>query len=49
MIAKEYYDNLPYHESWPMVTWKFVTDPNVHVYNRVKRKGNEKVSAESED
>eukprot|EP00158_Paraphelidium_tribonemae_P008139 Partr_v1_DN28487_c0_g2_i1_m42049 putative sphingolipid len=37
-IASEYYANLPYHKSWPMVTWKFVTDPNVTVWNRVKRK-----------
>lgn len=38
-IASEYYDNLPYHESWPLVTWKFVTDPSVGVWNRVKRQG----------
>ena len=42
-MASEFYDNLPYHESWPLVTWKFVTDPNVGVWNRVKRKGNVRV------
>lgn len=36
-IASEYYDKLPYHHSWPLVTWKFVTEPSVTVYNRVKR------------
>uniref|UniRef100_A0A7S3NLF9 Fatty acid desaturase domain-containing protein n=2 Tax=Aureoumbra lagunensis TaxID=44058 RepID=A0A7S3NLF9_9STRA len=36
-LASEYYDHLPYHESWPMVTWKFVFDPEVAVWNRVKR------------
>lgn len=38
-LASEYYDNLPYHESWPMVTWKFITDSQVSLYSRVKRKG----------
>jgi sphingolipid delta-4 desaturase len=37
-IASEYYDNLPYHESWPLVTWKFITDSRVSVYSRVKRR-----------
>jgi len=36
-MAPEFYDNLPYHKSWPMVIWKFITDPNVSTWNRVKR------------
>jgi sphingolipid delta-4 desaturase len=36
-LASEYYDTLPYHRSWPLVTWKFVMDPQVGVWNRVKR------------
>lgn len=36
-LAPEFYDNLPYHKSWPMVIWKFITDPNVSTWNRVKR------------
>eukprot|EP00300_Choanocystis_sp_HF-7_P041659 c8448_g1_i1.p1 GENE.c8448_g1_i1~~c8448_g1_i1.p1 ORF type:complete len:350 (-),score=31.54 c8448_g1_i1:183-1232(-) len=36
-IASEYYDNIPQHKSWPLVLWKFLTDPNVGCYNRVKR------------
>ena len=30
-------DELPYHSSWPLVTYKFVTEPTVGVWNRVKR------------
>ncbi|KAJ3215299.1 hypothetical protein HK099_006427 [Clydaea vesicula] len=41
-IAAEYYDTLPYHESWPMVTFQFVFGKNYSVWNRVKRK--EKIS-----
>jgi len=37
-FAPEYYNNLPYHKSWPMVMWKFITDPNVSTFNRVKRR-----------
>lgn len=36
-LASEYYDNLPYHKSWPLVTYKFVVEPTVGVWNRVKR------------
>jgi sphingolipid delta-4 desaturase len=39
-LAAEYYDSLPYHESWPLVTWKFVFTPEVGLWNRVKRRGN---------
>jgi sphingolipid delta-4 desaturase len=41
-LASEFYDNLPYHESWPLVTWRFVTDSRIGVWNRVKRKGDVK-------
>merc|ERR1711865_609079 len=46
-MAPEFYDNLPYHKSWPLVIWKFITDPHVSTYNRVKRetsKGKAKAS-----
>ena len=36
-IAPEFYDNLPYHRSWPLVLWKFLTEPHVSSYSRVKR------------
>ena len=36
-FAPEYYNNLPFHRSWPLVIWKFITDPNVSTFNRVKR------------
>ncbi|GAA5972949.1 hypothetical protein JCM11641_000335 [Rhodosporidiobolus odoratus] len=36
-LASEYYDPLPRHESWPGVTWKFITDPKVGMWSRAKR------------
>ncbi|NWZ29570.1 DEGS2 monooxygenase, partial [Asarcornis scutulata] len=37
-IAAEYYDNLPYHQSWIRVLWDFVFDDSISPYSRVKRK-----------
>ena len=36
-IAKEFYDPLPYHTSWPKVTFDFILDDNITLWNRVKR------------
>lgn len=36
-IAKEFYDPLPYHKSWPMVIWNFILDKDVGLWCRVKR------------
>jgi sphingolipid delta-4 desaturase len=36
-LASDYYQTLPSHESWVMVTWKFLSDPQVSAWNRVKR------------
>ena len=36
-LAGEFYEPLPSHESWPYVTWKFITDPNVGMWSRAKR------------
>ncbi|RWS09091.1 sphingolipid delta(4)-desaturase DES1-like protein [Dinothrombium tinctorium] len=36
-IAPEYYDNLCYHTSWVKVLYKYILDPNVGPYARVKR------------
>uniref|UniRef100_A0A8C6Z4L0 sphingolipid 4-desaturase n=2 Tax=Nothoprocta perdicaria TaxID=30464 RepID=A0A8C6Z4L0_NOTPE len=36
-IAAEYYDNLPYHQSWIRVLWAFVFDDTIGPYSRVKR------------
>jgi sphingolipid delta-4 desaturase len=36
--ASEFYDNLPYHKSWPRVLWKFIFDSRIGAKNRVKRK-----------
>ena len=36
-IAKEFYDPLPFHKSWPMVLYYFITDARVGLWCRVKR------------
>ena len=36
-IAKEFYEPLPHHTSWPMVIWDFILDHNVGLWCRVKR------------
>lgn len=36
-IAPEYYNNLKQVDSWTMLLWKFLTDPNVSSYSRIKR------------
>jgi sphingolipid delta-4 desaturase len=44
-VAKEYYEPLPSHKSWPYVTYKFITDPSVGMFSRAKRAGHgEKIS-----
>jgi sphingolipid delta-4 desaturase len=36
-IAPEFYDCLPYHSSWTYVLYKYITDPTVGPFARVKR------------
>lgn len=36
-LAPEFYDNLPYHSSWSYVLYKYITDPSVGPFARVKR------------
>ena len=36
-IASEFYDDLPYHKSWPMVLYHFIFDSKIGAKNRVKR------------
>jgi sphingolipid delta-4 desaturase len=43
-MCPEFYDNLPYHKSWTLVLWKFISDPNVSTWNRVKRNKKDKSS-----
>lgn len=38
MIAKEFYEDLPFHKSWVGVMWQFVWDKDVSLWCRVKRK-----------
>jgi sphingolipid delta-4 desaturase len=48
-IANEFYCDLPSHPSWVGVMWQFVTDEEVGLWCRVKRKeGGRKVGAGSE-
>ncbi|OTA08703.1 fatty acid desaturase [Trichoderma parareesei] len=37
-IAKEFYEDLPRHESWVYAIWRFIWDENVGITCRVKRK-----------
>jgi sphingolipid delta-4 desaturase len=41
-MAKEFYDPLPVHKSWPAVTWKFISDPRVGMWSRAKRQAGDK-------
>ena len=36
-IAKEFYEPLPCHKSWPLVLWQFILDKEVGMWCRVKR------------
>jgi len=36
-IAREFYEPLPHHTSWPAVLWYFILDKNVGLWCRVKR------------
>ncbi|SCZ97269.1 BZ3500_MvSof-1268-A1-R1_Chr4-2g07100 [Microbotryum saponariae] len=38
-IASDFYDPLPQHLSWPGVTLRFIFDPKVGMWSRVKRDG----------
>lgn len=36
-VGAKYYDKVPYHKSWVGALWTFLMDPEVTMYNRVKR------------
>ena len=36
-LAPEYYDNIYSYKSWVWVIYKFITDPSITLYSRVKR------------
>lgn len=49
-IAKEFYDPLPCHKSWPIVLWQFIVDKEVGMWCRVKRaEGGRMVGSWKED
>lgn len=41
-MCPELYGNLPYHTSWMMVTYNFIFNSKISVYNRIKRHATEK-------
>lgn len=48
-LAKEFYADLPRHDSWVMVIWQFIWDKEVGMTSRVKRKeGGRKVGGWTE-
>lgn len=38
-MAPEFYDCLPSHKSWPLVTLQFIFGEDAGLFGRVKRKG----------
>ncbi len=38
-IAPEWYDNLPSHTSWSYLLYRFIMDPSMGPYSRLKRHG----------
>jgi len=43
--ASEFYDELPYHKSWPMVLYHFIFDGRIGAKNRVKRLDLKKIAS----
>ena len=43
-IAPEYYETLAFHKSWTWVTWKFLSDPDVGPWTRMRRPSREPVT-----
>lgn len=43
-IAPDYYESLVYHTSWTWVIWKFLSDPTVGPWTRMRRETREAVS-----
>jgi sphingolipid delta-4 desaturase len=44
-MAPEFYESLYSHNSWSKVLYKFITNSDISLYNRVKRKANEESSS----
>mmetsp|Transcript_13501 Transcript_13501/g.18508 ORF Transcript_13501/g.18508 Transcript_13501/m.18508 type:complete len:343 (+) Transcript_13501:160-1188(+) len=36
-LAPEFYENLAFHTSWSGCIWRYITDPNIGPFNRVRR------------
>lgn len=46
-LAPEFYDNIPSHPSWPMVTINFIRDKEVGIFARAKRLSKEQKNLSS--
>jgi len=47
-IAREFYDELPHHDSWVQVLYDFIFDPEIGPYARIKRKHRDELIREKE-
>jgi len=41
-VGAKWYDTVPYHKSWVGALWTFIFDPEISMYNRVKRETKDK-------
>lgn len=48
-LAPEFYDTIPSHPSWPMVTINFIRDKEVGMFARAKRLSKKHVGAKHSD
>jgi len=43
-VGAKFYDKIPYHESWVGVLWNYVFDPEIKIYNRMRRDPKDKTN-----
>lgn len=48
-IAPEYYETLAFHKSWTWVIWKFLSDPDVGPWTRMRRETKQGADAKPAD
>jgi sphingolipid 4-desaturase/C4-monooxygenase len=47
-LAPEYYEGLASHRSWTLTIWRYITEPTLGGFSRVKRRGGVSTRAEQE-
>mmetsp|Transcript_5641 Transcript_5641/g.5842 ORF Transcript_5641/g.5842 Transcript_5641/m.5842 type:complete len:362 (+) Transcript_5641:54-1139(+) len=47
-MAPEFYEHLPHHKSWSYVIWRFITDPKISPYCRMRRDKNREKKIETD-